>query len=137
MAKPTVDGQGQAKLEVLEAAAAIAQTLHGMIEKHAIAVRANSPTTSFAQTLKRTATPLVGMLRGQFKLLSDLATDLILISGRGGGSEVSKLRMLREKIGLLKSGIELSVTSTLSKHTIKDDKPATAPAPTSTGAGGE
>jgi hypothetical protein len=134
MAKPTVDGQGQAKLEVLDAAAAIAQTIHGMIEKHAIAVRANNPVTAFPQQLKRAATPLVGMLRGQFKLLADLATDLILISGRGGGSEVAKLRMLRERVGQLKSGIELSVTSTLSKHTIKDDKHA---APTSSGAGGE
>ncbi len=133
MAKPTVDGQGQAKLETLDSAVSIAQTLHGMIEKYAIAVRSNGPVTAFPMQLKRAATPLVGMLRGQFKLLADLATELILISGRGGGSDQAKVRMLRERMGQLKSGIELSITSTLKKHTVVD----ASKAPTSSTAGGE
>ena len=123
MAKPTVDGPGQAKLQILEAATSIAQTLHGTIEKYAIAVRTNQPTTSYPQQIKRMATPLVGMLRSQFQLLADLSSDLILISTRGGGAEQAKLRMLRERIGQLKSGIELAVTSTLNKHAVSEPQP--------------
>ncbi len=132
MAKPTVDGPGQAKLQQLETAASIAQTLHGMIETYAIAVRANNPTSAFPQQLKRTATPLVGLLRSQFQLLADLSSDLILVATRGGGADQAKLRMLRERIGQLKSGIELAVTSTLTKHAVGD---AASP-PDSTAAGG-
>lgn len=133
MAKPSIDGPGQAKLQQLETAASIAQTLHGMIETYAIAVRAGNPTSSFPQQLKRAATPLVGLLRSQFQLLADLSSDLILIATRGGGADQAKLRMLRERIGQLKSGIELAVTSTLNKHAVSDgpEKPA------STAAGGE
>jgi hypothetical protein len=120
MAKPTVDGPGQAKLQVLEAATSIAQTLHGQIEKFAIAVRTAQPTTSYPQQIKRTATPLVGMLRSQFQLLADLSTDLIVISTRGGGAEANRIRMLRERIGQLKSGIELAVTATRNKHAVDE-----------------
>lgn len=133
MAKPTIDGPGQAKLEQLARATSVAQTLHGMIETYAIAVRANNPTTAFPQQLKRTATPLVGLLRSQFQLLADLSSDLILIATRGGSADQAKLRMLRERIGQLKSGIELAVTSTLAKHAVAD-RPNT---PGSAAAGGE
>ena len=132
MAKPTVDGPGQAKLEILDRATIIAQSLHGLIEKYAIAIRSNQPTVGFPQQIKRTATPLVGMLRSQFQLLADQSTDLILVASRGGSAEAAKLRMLRERIGQLKSGIELSVTATLAKHKAEDHKAA----PGSTAAGG-
>lgn len=133
MAKPSIDGPGQAKLQQLETAASIAQTLHGMVETYAIAVRSGSPTSSFPQQLKRAATPLVGLLRSQFQLLADLSSDLILVATRGGGADQAKVRMLRERVGQLKSGIELAVTSTLAKHAVAED-PAK---PDSAGAGGE
>ena len=116
MAKPTIDGPGQAKLEQLETAVSIAQTVHGLVEKYAIAIRTGQPTTAYGQQIKRAATPLVGLLRSQFQLLADLASDLILVATRGGGADASKLRMLRERVGQLKSGIELSVTATIVKH---------------------
>ncbi len=131
MAKPTIDGPGQAKLQQLETATAIAQTLHGMIETYAIAIRAGNPTSAFPQQLKRAATPLVGLLRSQFQLLADLSSDLILIATRGGGADQAKLRMLRERVGQLRSGIELAVTSTLSKHAVAD--PAAKPDSSSAG----
>lgn len=118
MAKPTVDGPGQAKLQALETASSIVQGLHAMVEKYAIAVRTGQPTGVFPQQLKRAATPLVGLLRSQFQLLADLASDLILSATRGGGGDAAKLRMLRERVGQLRSGIELAVTSTTTKHAI-------------------
>ncbi|MBC7843055.1 MAG: hypothetical protein H7099_12115 [Gemmatimonadaceae bacterium] len=124
MAKPTVDGPGQAKLQQLASATLLAQTVHGLIEKYAIAVRTGQPTAGFPQQIKRAATPLVGLLRSQFQLLADLSSDLILIATRGGGADAAKLRMLRERVGQLKSGIELAVTSTLNKHAVADHAPA-------------
>lgn len=118
MAKPTIDGPGQAKLQQLETATSIAQTVHGLVEKYAIAVRTGQPTSAYGQQIKRAATPLVGLLRSQFQLLADLASDLILVATRGGAADVIKLRMLRERVGQLKSGIELSVTSTSAKHAV-------------------
>lgn len=118
MAKPTIDGPGQAKLEQLETATSIVQTVHGLVEKYAIAVRTAQPTSAYGQQIKRAATPLIGLLRSQFQLLADLASDLILVATRGGAADVAKLRMLRERVGQLKSGIELAVTSTTAKHAV-------------------
>jgi hypothetical protein len=125
MAKPTIDGPGQAKLQQLESATSIAQTVHGLVEKYAIAVRTNQAASAYPQMIKRAATPLVGLLRSQFQLLADLASDLILVATRGGGADQAKVRMLRERVGQLKSGIELAVTSTTQKHAIAEaSKPA-------------
>ena len=121
MAKPTIDGPGQAKLQQLQTATSIAQTLHGMVENYAIAVRTGQPTTSYGQQIKRAGTPLVGLLRSQFQLLADISSDLILVATRGGGADAVKLRTLRERVGQLKSGIELAVTSTTQKHAVHDN----------------
>lgn len=118
MAKPTVDGPGQAKLQQLETATSLAQTVHGLIERYAMAVKQGQPTNGFPQQIKRAATPLVGLLRSQFQLLADVSTDLILVATRGGGGDQAKLRTLRERMGQLKSGIELAVTSTTAKHAV-------------------
>ena len=133
MAKPTIDGPGQAKLQILESATIIVQTLHGLVEKYAIAVRTAQPTAGFPQQIKRAGTPLVSKLRSQFQLLADLTSDLILVATRGGGAEAAKLRMLRERVGQLKSGIELATTSTLSKHSVDPGHAS----PGSAAAGGE
>jgi len=133
MAKPTVDGPGQAKLQQLETATSLAQTVHGLIEKYAIAIRTGQPTTSYGQQIKRAATPLVGLLRSQFQLLADISSDLILVATRGGGADPAKLRMLRERVGQLKSGIELAVTSTMNKHAVVEAREPAA----DTAAGGE
>lgn len=122
MAKPTIDGPGQAKLQQLETATSIAQTVHGLVERYAIAVRTGQPTSAFGQQIKRAATPLVGLLRSQFQLLADAASELILVATRGGGADAAKLRMLREKVGQLKIGIDLAVTSTLTKHAVVEHK---------------
>lgn len=133
MAKPTVDGPGQAKLQQLETATSLAQTVHGLVEKYAVAIRTGQPTSAYGQQIKRAATPLVGLLRSQFQLLADLSSDLILIATRGGGADPAKLRMLRERVGQLKSGIELAVTSTLNKHAVVETENKTD----GTSAGGE
>lgn len=120
MAKSTVDGPGQAKLQQLETATSIAQSVHGLVERYAVAVRTGQPATAYGQQIKRTATPLVGLLRSQFQLLADSASDIILVATRGGGADVAKIRMLRERVAQLKIGIDLAVTSTVTKHAVAD-----------------
>lgn len=120
MAKAIVDGPGQAKLQQLETATSVAQSVHGLVERYAVAVRTGQPATAYGQQIKRTATPLVGLLRSQFQLLADAASDIILIATRGGGADVAKIRMLRERVAQLKIGIELAVTSTVTKHAVAD-----------------
>ncbi len=93
------------------------QTVHGLVERYAIAIRTAQPTTAYGQMIKRSATPLVGLLRSQFQLLADQSSDLILVATRGGGADAAKLRMLRERVAMLRSGIELATTATLTKHT--------------------
>lgn len=122
MAKPTVDGPGQAKLQQLESAKSIVQTVHGMVEQYALAIKNSSPTTSYPQQIKRAATPLVGLMRSQFQLLADLATA----PGRSQDEVAGE-------VGQLKSGIELSVTSTIAKHSTAN----ATPKPDSSAAGGE
>jgi hypothetical protein len=128
MARPTVDGPGQAKLQTLDDAMAIAQSLHGIVERMAIAVRGQQPTAGFAQQIKRTGTPLVGMLRSQFMLIADLSADLMLVATRGGGGDQAKLRALRERVAHLKTALELAQTQVLTKHALEDKKPAADPA---------
>ena len=120
MAKSIVDGPGQAKLQQLGTATSVAQSVHGLVERYAVAVRTGQPATAYGQQIKRTATPLVGLLRSQFQLLADAASDIILIATRGGGADVAKIRMLRERVAQLKIGIELAVTSTMAKHALAD-----------------
>jgi hypothetical protein len=133
MAKPTIDGPGQAKLQTLESATTIAQSVHGMVERYAVAIRSSQPTAGFGQQIKRAATPLVGLLRSQFQLLADISSDLILVATRGGGADQAKLRTLRERVAQLKSGIELAVTATTAKHAVveapKESADATAKSP--------
>ncbi|MCU0627121.1 MAG: hypothetical protein MUF21_11655 [Gemmatimonadaceae bacterium] len=121
MPRPQVDGAGQAKLQTLDDALALAQTLHGHVEKLAVAIRNSQPTGGFAQQLKRSGTPLVGLLRSQFQPLSDLAADLVLVAGRAGGTETVRLRMLRERVAQLKTALELATQQVLTKHALADE----------------
>ena len=124
MTKRLVDGAGQAKLDTLADAMGIAQTVHGHVERLAVAIRNDQPTLAFGQQLRRAATPLVGLLRAQFQPLSDLAADFILQAGRPGGNERNRLRALRERVAQLKTGIELAQQQVLTKHAIPEDDEA-------------
>jgi hypothetical protein len=120
MTKRLVDGAGQAKLDTLAEAMALAQTVHGHVERLAVAIRNEQPTAGFGQQLRRATTPLVGLLRAQFQPLSDLAADFVLQAGRPGGSERNRLRALRERVAQLKTGIELAQQQVLTKHALPD-----------------
>ena len=73
--------------------------------------------------VKRALSPLVGLLKPQFGLIADQAAALNLVAGRGG-SEVSKIRQLREGVGSLRQALEIAVVRVKDNHTVKDEPAA-------------
>jgi hypothetical protein len=119
-----LDGAGQSKMATLESAATFVQRLHGLVESAALQVKAGQPIAVFGAQFRRAATPLVGLLKPQFGMVADIATNLILVATRGGGDQ-AKIRAMREGVGQLKAQLEIAVTQTKEKHAVKDE-----PAPT-------
>jgi hypothetical protein len=118
---PRLDGAGQAKMVTLNDALAQLQSVHAVVERMAMEVRNSKPVAPLLPQLKRTAQPLVGMLKAQFGLLSDQVAGMLLVATRGGGDQV-KVRGLREQVGQLRQALEVQVTLTKNKHTVDEGK---------------
>ena len=116
---PKLDGAGHAKMETLEEANAHIQRLHGIVERMAIAVRSRQDTAQFGQQIRRAGSPLVGLLKGQFGMISDQVSTLLLIATRAGGDQ-AKLRALREAVAQLRVQIEIAITKTKEKHALPE-----------------
>ena len=112
---PTLDGAGMAKMETLDAANAQLQRLHGMVEGMAMAMRAQQNTSQIGAQMKRAGSPMIGLLKGQFGMISDQVTALLLASTRGGGEQV-KLRAMREGIAQIRTSLEIAAAKTKEKH---------------------
>jgi hypothetical protein len=107
MARPKLTGPGVQRLQTLEEAAILLQTLHGIVEKMAMALRAQQPIQPFVQQLRRASVPLADLLKGHYGLLSDQVTGLYLVATRGGG-ERARVSNLRETIGGLRNALEIA-----------------------------
>ncbi len=116
---PQLDGAGLAKMATLEEATAALQRLHGIVERMAIAVRSQQNTAQFGMQLRRSGAPLVGLLKGQFGMISDQVTALLLVATRGGGDQ-AKLRSLRELVAQIRTALEIAVAKTKEKHAIEE-----------------
>ena len=116
---PQLDGAGLAKMATLEEATAALQRLHGIVERMALAVRSQQNTAQFGMQLRRSGAPLVGLLKGQFGMISDQVTALLLVATRGGGDQ-AKLRSLRESVAQIRTALEIAVAKTKEKHAIEE-----------------
>ena len=123
MAASKLDGAGVQKMNTLDEAATQLQRLHGIVETYALAVKRNQPTSLYGMQVKRAISPLVGLLKPQFGLIADQAAALNLVAGRGG-SEVAKIRQLREGVGSLRQALEIAVVRVKDNHTVKDEPAA-------------
>src|SRR5690349_19604171 len=121
MAGPKLDGAGVQKMNTLDEAATQLQRLHGIVETYALALKRNQPTSLYGMQVKRAISPLVGLLKPQFGLIADQAAALNLVAGRGG-SEVAKIRQLREGVGSLRQALEIAVVRVKDNHTVKDEQ---------------
>ena len=117
---PKLDGAGLAKMATLDEATAAVQRLHAIVERMAIAVRSQQNTAQFGAQIRRSGAPLVGLLKGQFGMISDQVSALLLIATRGGGDQ-AKLRALRESVAQIRIQLEIAVTKTKEKHVIVED----------------
>jgi len=115
MATTKLDGAGASKMKTLEEALITLQQLHGMVERMAIEVKNHKTIGVMPMQLKRLAAPLVGQLKGQFGLLADQVSSMILVAGRGGGDLV-KLRSYREHVAQLRTAIEMAQSKVKKDH---------------------
>lgn len=117
-----LDGAGLAKMATLEDAQVQLQRLHSLVERMAIDVRGQRDTSQLRQQIQRTATPLVGLLKGQFGLISDQVSTLLLVLTRGGGDQ-TRLRGLREAVAHTRTALEIAVNRTKEQHMVESEGP--------------
>ncbi|MEY4608399.1 MAG: hypothetical protein RL625_616 [Gemmatimonadota bacterium] len=125
MSATKVDGAGAAKLRTLEEALLSVQALHGMVERMALDVKAHRGAGVFPQQIKRLATPLHGLLKGQFGLIADQISKLILDAGRG--SEMQRVRLLREGVAQTRAALEQTKERVKIQHRVTIELPAQDP----------
>lgn len=118
MAGVKLDGAGAQKMKTLEEALATIQTMHGMVERMAIEIKNQKSVGILPQQVKRLAVPLQGQLKGQFGLIADQVSGMILASGRGG-SDTVRLRTMREYIAQIRTSVELNVNKVKEQHSVE------------------
>jgi hypothetical protein len=121
MAGQKIDGAGTAKLETLDTALSTLQTIHGIVEQTALVVRNGGSVGPNLQRLRRTATPMVGLLKGQFGVISDSVAGMLLAATRGASDKV-RLRMLRENVASIRMSIEVAQKRVVELHTISEEE---------------
>jgi hypothetical protein len=118
-----LDGAGAAKMATLDEALSQLTRVHGLVERMAIEVRSNKNTTGLRQSIQRAATPLAGLLKAQFGMISDQVSSLLLVLTRGGGDQM-RLRALREHVAQIRTALEIAVAKVHEQHTVDDSAPA-------------
>jgi hypothetical protein len=106
-------------MQTLEEATLGVQRVHALVERMAIAVRSNQDTAAFRMQIQRAASPLVGLLKAQFGLISDQLTAMMLVLTRGGGEQM-RLRALREHVGQIRMALEIAVAKVKEQHMVDD-----------------
>lgn len=121
MAGIKLDGTGQAKMATLDDAMVIFQRCHTLVEQYALQIKRNQPASPMMQNLKRQMPALASKLKGQFGMISDLVTSILMQITRGSAEQV-RVRTMREGIGSIKVQLEIAITQTIAKHEVKDEK---------------
>ena len=117
MAGVKLDGAGAQKMKTLEEALLSVQRLHGLVERMAIEVKNQRAAGVLPQQIKRMAVPLQGQLKGQFGMIADQVSSMILATGRGGGDQL-KVRALRELVAQVRQALEIAASKVKDKHAV-------------------
>ena len=118
---PKLDGAGNVKIVTINEAQAILQRCHGIVEMMALDVKNSRPIAGGVQQLKRAATPLIGKLKGQYGMIADVVTAMLLAATRGGG-DAQKVRGMREGIASVRTQLEIAEAKVLENHAVEDKK---------------
>ena len=122
MAGPKLDGAGNVKIVTVHEAQAILQRCHGLVELMAMDVKGSRALNGGLSPLKRAATPLIGKLKGQFGMISDVVTAMLLAATRASGGDQAKVRTMREFIASIRQQLEIAEKQILEKHAVDDHK---------------
>ena len=117
MASTKLDGAGTQKMKTLEEALITLQQIHGLVERMAMEMKNKKPLGVMPMQLKRLAAPLVGQLKGQFGMIADQVSTMILVAGRGGGDQ-AKLRTYREHVAQIRTAIEFAGNKVKKDHAV-------------------
>ena len=124
---PKLDGAGNVKIVTIHEAQVILQRCHGIVEGLALDVKNSRPISGGVQQLKRASTPLIGKLKGQYGMIADTVTAMLLAATRGGG-DAQKVRGLREGIASIRTQLEIAEAKVLENHAVDDKKHEAEPA---------
>jgi len=117
MASTKLDGAGTQKMKTIEEALMALQSIHGMVERMAIEVKKQGSVGIIPQQIKRAAGMLQGHLKGQFGLIADQFAAMVLVSSRGG-SDVVRLRTLREHVAQIRTALEIAAHKVKEQHSV-------------------
>ena len=112
-----LDGPGTQKMKTLEEALVTVQSIHGMVERMAMDVKNQRGVGIIPGQIKRIAVPLQGQLKGQFGVIADQVSGMLVAMGRGGG-EQGKVRVLREAVAQLRTALEMSQSKVKKDHAV-------------------
>ena len=115
-----LDSAGTQKMKTIDEALIQLQRLHGVVELYALTLKQNKPTTLFSSQIKRMMSPLIGLLKPQFGLIADQVAALNLASSRGG-SEVVRVRTLREGVASIRTALEIAIVRIKENHAVKEE----------------
>ncbi len=117
MAGTKLDGAGAQKMHTIEDALHTLQTIHGHVERMAIDVKNQRGAGIIPQQIKRIAGPMQGQLKGQFGLIADQVSGMILAAGRGGGEQL-KVRAMREYVAQIRTALEIAAAKVKEHHSV-------------------
>lgn len=120
MAATKLDGAGAQKMKTIEEALMALQSIHGMVERMAIEVKKQKSVGILPQQIKRSAGMLQGQLKGQFGVIADQFAAMILSSTRGG-SDVVRLRILREHVAQIRTALDIAAHKVKEQHSVDID----------------
>lgn len=121
MSGAKMDSAGVIKLRTLDDALLLLQRINGIVEQYALAVKRNQPASAFVMNIRRQLPSLAENLKGQFGMIADQVLAVNLAASRGASEQV-RIRVLREGVAQVKQAIEIAMTQTKDKHTVKEEK---------------
>jgi ABC-type enterochelin transport system substrate-binding protein len=117
-----IDGPGLAKLETLGQAATLVQRLNTVVERMAQSQRMMQPLVQYRQQIQRAAAPLASLLKPQFEPISNMVTNLVIVSTRGG-SDLTKVRAMRESVAQIRAQLDAAESRVRKQHTVDEGAP--------------